>query len=245
MTPLFLFAAAAVQAPATDEGGRFTQCIAQVRQDAKKAVEYAQAWQAAGGNIAARQCLGLAYVAQDRPAPAALVFEQAARAAEAAQDARATDLWGQAGNAYLLAGDAAKARTALDTALARGGGSEEWRGELYIDRARADVELNEPAAARADLDKALKMVPADPMGWLLSATLARREENLDRAVADIAEAEKRAPGDPHVAVEAGNIWVLKGDIKTARAKWTVAADRGAGTAVGKSAEAALAANPAE
>src|SRR3546814_6803932 len=106
-------------------------------------------------------------MALDRAAPAALTFEQAARAAEAAQDARATDLWGQAGNAWLAAGDAVKARTALDTALTRGGGSNAWKGELYIDRARADVELGDIVGARTDLDKALALVPDDPMGWLL------------------------------------------------------------------------------
>lgn len=244
MTVLILLAAAAAAAPA-NEVTRFDQCVAVVNKDPKAAVDAAQAWRAKGGDIAARQCLGLAYMALDRAAPAALTFEQAARAAEAAQDARATDLWGQAGNAWLAAGDAVKARTALDTALTRGGGSNAWKGELYIDRARADVELGDIAGARIDLDKALALVPDDPMGWLLSASLARREENLGRAAKDIAEAERRAPDDPHVALEAGNIAALNGDIKAARSKWTIAADRGAGTPLGKSAEAALAANPQE
>src|SRR3546814_14442636 len=79
--------------------------------------------------IPARQCLGLAYMAMDRAAPAAVVFEQAARAAEAVQDQRVTDLWGQAGNAWLVAGEAEKARAAFNTALAHGGGSDEWQGE--------------------------------------------------------------------------------------------------------------------
>src|SRR3546814_7308350 len=87
-------------------------------------------------------------MAMDRAAPAAVVFEQAARAAEAVQDQRVTDLWGQAGNAWLVAGEAEKARAAFNTALAHGGGSDDWKGELYIDRARALVELGQPDAAR-------------------------------------------------------------------------------------------------
>lgn len=246
MIILPLLAATAVAAtPASPEVARFEQCVALVQKDPKAAVEAAQAWRLKGGDIAARQCLGLAYMALDRAAPAALTFEQAARAAEAAQDSRATDLWGQAGNAWLVAGDAAKALAALDVALARGGGSDAWKGELYIDRARADVELGNIKAARTDLDKAVALVPDDPMGWLLSASLARREENLARAANDIAEAEKRGPNDPDIALEAGNIAALNGDIKTARTKWTVAATKGAGTTTGKSAEGALAANPAE
>src|SRR3546814_13425683 len=85
-------------------------------------------------------------MAMDRAAPAAVVFEQAARAAEAVQDQRVTDLWGQAGNAWLVAGEAEKARAAFNTALAHGGGSDDWKGERYIDRARALVELGQPEA---------------------------------------------------------------------------------------------------
>src|SRR3546814_6041169 len=69
------------------------------------------------------------------------------------RDQRVTDLWGQAGNAWLVAGEAEKARAAFNTALAHGGGSDDWKGELYIDRARALVELGQPDAARADLDR--------------------------------------------------------------------------------------------
>ncbi len=245
MTPLLFFAAAAAVAQPADEAEQFKQCATLAQKDPKAAVETAQAWRLRGGDISARQCLGLAYMALDRAAPAALTFEQAARAAETVRDPRVTDLWGQAGNAWLAAGDAAKARTALDTALARGGGSKEWQGELYIDRARSDVELNDLAVARTDLDKALALVPDDPMGWLLSATLARRARDLARAAKDIVEAMRRAPDDPSVALEAGNIAALQGDIKAAREEWSVAASKGAGTPAGKSAEAALAANPAE
>src|SRR3546814_10986414 len=102
-----------------------------------------------------------------RAAPAAVIFEQAARAAEAVQDQRVTDLWGQAGNAWLVAGEAEKARAAFNTALAHGGGSDDWKGELYIDRAWALVELGQPDAARADLDRALAWVPGETRGWLL------------------------------------------------------------------------------
>lgn len=240
MSLLLILAAVAAQ-PSGDETDRFRQCAALARKDASAGVEAAQAWQVAGGDIPARQCLGLAYMAMDRAAPAAVVFEQAARAAEAVQDQRVTDLWGQAGNAWLVAGEAEKARAAFNTALAHGGGSDEWKGELYIDRARALVELAQPDAARADLDRALELVPDDPMGWLLSATLARRQNDIPRAALHIAKAEKRAPGDPHIALEAGNIAGLQGRLAEAREKWSVAAN-GDGPA-STAAKAALDANP--
>src|SRR3546814_14739217 len=116
----------------------------------------------------------------------------------------------------LVAGEAEKARAAFNTALANGRGSDDWKGELYIDRARALVELGQPDAARADLDRALELVPGDPMGWLLSATLARRQNDIARAALHIAEAEKRAPGDPNIALEAGNIAGPPGRLAKAR-----------------------------
>src|SRR3546814_1875789 len=81
----------------------------------------------------------------------------------------------------------------------------------------------QPDAARADLDRALELVPGDPMGWLLSATLARRQNDIARAALHIAEAEKRAPGDPNIALEAGNIAGLQGRLAEAREKWSAAA----------------------
>lgn len=240
MTPLLALALAV--APDANELSRLEQCTKLAVADAGKAITAAQAWQAEGGGVSARQCLGHAYMGAGRGAPAALVFQQAARAAETARDPRVADLWAQAGNAWLAAGEAAKARTALDTALARGGGSDPWKGEIYIDRARSDVSLGEMDAARVDLDKALALVPGDPFGWLLSATLARRQNDIVRAAKDIAEAERRAPDDADVALEAGNIAAMQGDIATAKAKWGDAAKRGAGTGTGKAAEDALKAN---
>lgn len=243
MTLLLLLAAAA--SAATGDADRLKRCATLAERDSKAAIEEAQTWRLQGGGIPARQCLGIAYMADGRAAPAALTFEQAARAGEAARDERTTDLWAQAGNAWLAAGDAARARTALDTALGRGGGSEPWKGELYIDRARADVDLDDLKAARIDLDKALILTADDPMAWLLSATLARRQQDVARAAKDIAEAIRRAPDNADVALEAGNIAALQGDIKAAREEWALAAQRGKGTATAKAAEAALAANPRE
>lgn len=222
---------------------RYSECLSLVSKEPERAVELARAWQAGGGNIGARQCMGMAYIALQRPAPAALSFEQAARAAEAVRDLRATDLWAQAGNAYLIAGDASKARAAIDTAIARGEGSDAWRGELHIDRARADVELGDLSAARASLNQALELVPADPMGWLLSATLARRQNDLTRAAADILEAEQRAGDDPHILLEAGNIALLSGSLTKAHEKWARVVEVAPESALAKAAQKARDENP--
>ena len=76
--------------------------------------------------------------------------------------------------------------------------------------------------ARSDLDAAAKLVPQDPLIWLLSASLARRTGDLDRARTDIAEAARLSPDDASVALEAGNIAAMMGNDAAARTAWEAA-----------------------
>ena len=136
---------------------------------------------------------------------------------------RAANYWAQAGNAFLAAGDATHARAALDAALAAGELSGFALGEAQLDRARASVAGGQMVAARVDLDAALTNAPADPLAWLLSATLARRMKNLPRAQKDIAQALARSADDASVQLEAGNIAAVAGDEAGARKAWSEAA----------------------
>jgi Flp pilus assembly protein TadD len=74
----------------------------------------------------------------------------------------------------------------------------------------------------------------------LSATLARRMNDLPRAQTDIAEALKLASDDASVQLEAGNIAALSGDADAARTAWQAAAKLAPGTATADNARAALA-----
>lgn len=218
---------------------RFDRCIALVSTDPAAARAAAAQWRIEGGGWFARQCAGMAYTKEAKWSAAAAEFEAAAHAAEAGLDARAPNYWAQSGNAWLAAGEPAKARLALDAALASGGLAGLQRGEAQLDRARALVALGQPAPARADLDAALKIAGEDPLAWLLSATLARRMSDLPRAKADIAEALKRAADDASVQLEAGNIAALAGDEAGARAAWSEAARLAPSSDAGRSAAAAL------
>lgn len=193
MTALLLALFLQAAGPAGD-----AQCAALLKDDPAKAVDRIGEWRLRGGGLQARACLGLAYAAQERWAPAATAFEQAALEAETAKDPRRADYWVQSGNAWLAANDGAKARKAFDSALATTLLTPELRGEVHLDRARAAVALGDVAAARPDIDKGLELVPADPFAWYLSAALAHREGNNARARADIAKALQLAPDDPDV-----------------------------------------------
>lgn len=236
--PISLMLAFAGQAAATSP----ESCAAAIAATPEKAVAIANDWRIKGGGLDARQCLGQAYAKLGRWAPAATAFEQAAMDAQLSKDPRQADFWVQSGNAWLAAGDAAKARKALDQALIAGIAAPELEGEAYLDRARALVALDDPTGARADLDKGLGLVPGDPFGWYLSAALAQRAGDLARARADIAKAVAGAPDDAGVLLLAGNIAGLTGELDQARDLFTRAARAAPDSPAGKAASAALAAN---
>ncbi len=232
--------AAAAPVPPGQEPPRYAECMDLATGDPSQGVAAAGKWRLEGGGMLARQCLGVAYANQKRWPSAAAAFEEAARDAETAHDARSSNYWAQAGNAWLAAGEHVKARAALDAALASGHLSGLALGEARLDRARTLVAAGDADGARADLDRALLDARADPLAWLLSATLARRQGDLPRARTDIAEALKRAADDAQVQLEAGNIAASGGDEAGARAAWGQVLTLAPGSPTAESARKALA-----
>ncbi|WP_293968669.1 tetratricopeptide repeat protein [Sphingomonas sp.] len=205
-----------------------------------RALREADEWAKQAGDLPARHCLGLAQAAAENWAAAANTFVRVASAAESGNDPRAAQLWTQAGNAALANEDPTLARTALDRALKLPGLTQVMQGEAWLDRGRADVALGDMAAARTDIDQGVRLVPDDPFAWLLSATLARRQDDLPKATRDIAEAAKLAPDDAAVALEAGNIALEAGADQAAKVAWERARKLAPNDPAGKAADAQLA-----
>ena len=238
---LLALAAAQVGPPVSDEA-QLKDCIAVVQQAPDKAVTAANEWLVKGGGLPARQCLGQAYAALARWAPAATAFEEAAREAETIQDPARADFWVQAGNAWLAGGEPLKARQAFNSALATALLTQALRGEVHLDRARAHVAIGDLASARADIDKGLELVPADPFGWYLSSALALKEENMPLARDHIARAMQLAPDDADVLLQAGTVAGLSGEVEAARLFYEKAAKQAPDSRAGKAAAQALATN---
>ncbi|MGE4322757.1 MAG: hypothetical protein AB7E60_06955 [Sphingobium sp.] len=214
----------------------FQACLDAAAQSPEDGIAFAQKWRIDGGSFYARHCQGFAYARAERWAPAIMAFEQAAeeaeRSGEMVQSAR---LWAHAGNAALAGSDAARARTDFDAALARGLPDGFEKGEVHLDRARALVALGENEAARQSFDVALDQAPRDPLGWLLSATLARRMGQMTLAQGHIARAVKLSPDDASVALEEGNIAILTDHEDIARAAWGRAVKLAPASPAGKAA----------
>jgi len=205
--------------PKTPSDIRFDQCLDQAADDPANGLLAANKWQIEGGGYLARNCLGFAYAELQDWAKAIPEFVQAAERAQAAGDERAAIFWSQAGNAALASGDHAAALKYFGSALAQDTLDGLLKGEVHLDMARVYVALDQYDQAKKEFVLVHELVPQDPLGWLLSATLARRMGDLVQAKTDIAAAAKLAISDPAIALEAGNIAYEAGDMVNAKSNW--------------------------
>jgi hypothetical protein len=205
--------------PALDRQ-RYDGCVRALDSAPAKSLEFATGWKARGGGLPAAHCEALALLRLDRPADAARALEAGAEAARAAKAPQLADFEGQAGNAWFLAADSVRAEAAFTRAIAAAGEFAPQRAAaLHIDRARVRAEAANLAGARADLDQALLLNRDDPVAWMLSAALARRQGDLGRASVEIARASTLAPSDPDIMFEQGNIAAANGDLAAAKKVW--------------------------
>lgn len=219
---LTLLAAQAASALSSGEQDRLALCLDEARRDPPSAIASANDWlqEASGsGRALPQQCLGQAYVSLFRWEAAEAAF--LAGRDFATDDGLRARLGAMAGNAALAAGRWEAALTALAMAQvdAATSGNGPLSASIAADRARALVEQGQLDGARVVLERARADHPQDPETWLLSATLARRMNDLAGAAGLIAVAAALAPDDPQVALEAGVIAVLAGDEEAARSNW--------------------------
>ena len=216
-----LFAQAA---PLSLEDAQLRACMIEARTDPAAAITTASQWlQGLSGapTSAPQQCLGFAYMGLLR-------WDAAAAAFIAARDVRLADdkaararLGAMAGNAALAGGrgEAALALLQVAGADAAAVGDGELGGSIAADRARALVGLGRPLDAAQALASARELSPQNPTIWLLSATLARRMEDLESARGWIAIAAALDPVNPAVGLEAGVIAALGGSDDAARSSF--------------------------
>lgn len=228
---------AAPAQPSAPRPTRYTVCLAAGDKDLTAGIAAARAWLAEASKTAtpdtahgaAAQCLGQLLLQQGDSAGAEAAFVESAGQVPAANPAAAAALQTMAGNAALAGGRAETALGWYDKALAPlpatapSAEDNAVRGAVQIGRARALVALGRLPEASGALQEAHRLAPNDPEGWLLSATLARRGKDLERAQRDIEVAASLAGhGDPLAApigLEAGVIAMLDGREEAARKSW--------------------------
>lgn len=211
-------------ASAAPEPSKLQLCLSAIDESPLSAIEAAEEWRKltkGAPSAEPNHCLGVAYNRLGRPAEAELAFNAAREALPTSEPVRRASFGAMAALAVVEQGETARADAVFATALAeaRNGGDARLAGDIAIDRARTQVALKQDSAAAAGLAEGRTASPDNPAGWLLSATLARRQSQLAEAQRYIQRAADLAPFDPDVGLEAGVIAVLGGRDEAARKSW--------------------------
>ena len=197
------------------EAATYDRCLKLAKEHPAEARKLAESWQARGGAHPADHCLAVALIGLKQYREGAGRLETLAKAMVHAPAALRADVLDQAAQAWLLAGDPARAYAAEGSALALHPGDP----ELLVDRAEAAGSAGWFERAIADLDQVLKAAPTRLDALIYRAAAYRALGRLDPALADIDAALKAAPDSLPALLERGNILVLRDDLDGARRDW--------------------------
>jgi tetratricopeptide (TPR) repeat protein len=193
----------------------YERCMVEAREKPEAGRKEAQDWQSRGGGHPADHCLAVALIGLRQYKEAAGRLEALGHAMVRAPESLRAEVFEQAGQAWLLAGDPARGYEAAGLALQLRPNDP----ELLLDRAEAAGALGWYDRAAADLDRVLSADPSRIEALIYRAAANRALGRLDPAFDDISEALKRAPDSVPALLERGNIRSLRGDPEGARLDW--------------------------
>lgn len=200
--------------PRIAEGDDYDRCLAMLNSDPSNARSFAEAWFATGGGDGATHCLALSHIALGEPERGAELMERMAGASKAEPAARAS-IFGQAGQAWLMAGDAVRAYGSATLALALMPDD----ADLLIDRSVAAATMERYYDAIDDLTRALDMDPRRPDALVFRAAAWRQLQQLGLAQDDVDRALIQDPDNVEGLLERGIIRQRTNDRAGARADW--------------------------
>ena len=214
-TPPAADAAAAAQAKAVQDAKQYSDCMALARSAPDQALKSAQDWQAKGGGIPAGHCDAVALVGLGHYPEAATMMEKLADEEENTSKQLAAGLFGQAGQAWLIAGDDQHALADQTAALALTPDDP----ELLTDRAVTEISMAKYWQAIDDLNNAHDLASDRVDILIFRASAYRFLKSYDLARDDIERAINLAPDDAEAYLERGVIRSLTKDLSGAQADW--------------------------
>ncbi|SJZ81815.1 hypothetical protein SAMN02745126_02410 [Enhydrobacter aerosaccus] len=203
-------------APTPDNLRQYTECMSLARSEPMRAVPQAERWMNKGGGLGARHCLAIATFEAGRYTRAADQLEAIARDMGEQRPGLRAELWAQAGQAWIAAGQADKAALAQSRAL----DLKKDDADLWVDRALSYATTNEWPRAVSDFDQALILRPNDVEILVLRSAAWRYAGNLARSLADAQVALKIAPDNTAALLERGFTYSARGDRAKAQADFT-------------------------
>lgn len=211
---LILAATARAETLSGEDSARYRQCIAMTKTDAQSAYSQALAWHSGGGGTSAEHCGALALVQLGRYTEAAPRLDALARQMGLTPALRA-QLFDQAGNSWLLAGEAGKADASFSSALNFAARDV----DILADRARARAMRKDWFGAEADLNAALTADANRADLLVLRASARHAASKKAEARADIDRALAVFPNYGDALVERGAMKFEDGDAKGAETDW--------------------------
>lgn len=233
---------ARAQSDAPDPGSfeqskQYAACMVLARDHPQDAYDSAGAWLAENGGAPAQHCRAAALIGLDRYAEAADLLIQTANEL-ATTDARVdilADLYGQAAQAWLMAGDGEQALVAENAAVELAPDDV----ELRIDRAVVQVAVGQYWEAIDDLNRANELAPERADILVLRASAYRYVESPELALDDIGRAIAIDAGNAEAYLERGILEAETGDPAAARADFLKAVELAPESPTAEAAQARL------
>jgi tetratricopeptide (TPR) repeat protein len=189
---------------------RYEKCLSLANLNPTEALRTATEWSRAKGGAPAGHCLAMALTELKRYPEAAARLDALGRAPDMG-NLRAS-VFDQAGNAWMLAGEAARATASFSAALALSAND----ADLYADLARAQAMQKDWRAVEADLSAALELQPRRVDFLILRASALEAQGKLKDARDDVDAALKLKPNSAEALVQRGDIARTAGDAGSAR-----------------------------
>lgn len=200
--------------PRVAQGSEYERCLAMVPSDPQGANALADAWEATGGGDGATHCRAASQIALGNTETGAELLEKLAKSSKAPALARAF-IYGQATQAWLMAGDPARAFATATLALALAPDDV----DLLIDRSIAAATMDRFMESIDDLNLALDRDGKRTDALVFRAAAWRHAGQLGLATDDVDRALKIDADYPEALLERGILRQRRGDLAGAGADW--------------------------
>jgi len=204
---------AALAAPAfsaESAGQRYASCLRTANLDPGRGLALATEWSKAKGGAPAEHCAAVSLVELKRYPEAATRLDTLGRAPDMGN--LRPEIFDQAGNAWMMAGDADRAVASFSNALTLSAND----ADLYADLARAQAMKKSWSEAEGDLNEALRLQPRRTDLLVLRASARDAEGKMKEARQDVDQALSLKPLAPEALVERGEIFKHAGDLPAAK-----------------------------
>jgi tetratricopeptide (TPR) repeat protein len=195
---------------------RYQDCLSLANLNPTAALGVAAEWSKAKGGAPADHCLAMALVELKRYPEAAARLDALGRAA--GMGSLRASVFDQAGNAWMLAGNAVKAASSFSAALALSAND----ADLYADLARAKAMQKAWSDVESDLNAALALQPKRVDLLVLRASALEAQGKTQEARDDADAALKLRPNSAEALVQRGEIARAAGDVAGARRDYQAA-----------------------